>query len=78
MLVSDLLEILNRFSPDENICALIYDKSIFDYGDDDDMVLTTDAWNKICKEFDEMPFNDVWESINMACIDYAEIKEVAE
>ena len=44
---------LGRYSPEEELCVLYWDKEQFDYRDDEHEVLTTEAWAEICKEFDE-------------------------
>ncbi len=74
MQVKTLIEALQNMNPDEEVCALLYTKQEFDYSPDDEVELTTDAWNKICQEFDEMPFADIWESISMAVTDYVKEK----
>ena len=61
--------------PESHICALLYDKSLFDYDEDDEVMLTDAAWNKLCDEFDENPFNDIWEFISDSVCDYSETKE---
>lgn len=76
MKVSDLTEILSNMNPDDDICVLLYDKSIFDYENDDDLTLTKEGWAKVCKDFDDAPFNDVYESISMAVLDYAEMSPI--
>lgn len=66
MQIKTLIEALNKMDPEEEICVLLYSKDMFDYGADDEVELTTEAWNKICQDFDEVPFQDIWESISMA------------
>jgi len=73
MKVKDLSSFLEKLDPEENICALIYDKSIFvDIHEEDGMILPDAAWEQICNQFDDSPFNDIWESINMAVVDSLE------
>lgn len=76
MKVKELRKFLEDFKDDDDICALVYDKSLFDYDKDDEVELTDEAWSKVVNEFDEAPFNDVHESIMMAVVDYATDKEM--
>lgn len=69
MKVQTLVEALQKMNPEEEICALLYTKSMFDYDPEDEVELTTEAWEKICHDFDEAPFADIWESISMAVTD---------
>ena len=48
MKIKTLLEMLNRYSPEDELCVLYWDKDNFDYEE-----LTVSAWSQICKEFDE-------------------------
>lgn len=75
MKVAELIEALSKLSPDENVCALVYDKSQFDFPDDDDLSLTDEGWEKLCKDFDEQQFDDIWQSLNDGAVHYAEIRE---
>lgn len=77
MKVRTLIEALQKMNPEEEICVLLYSKDQFDYDPDDEVELTTEGWDKICQDFDEMPFNEIWESIAMAVCDEAQEKEVA-
>lgn len=77
MKVRTLIEALQKMNPEEEICVLLYSKDQFDYDPDDEVELTTEGWDKICHEFDEMPFNDIWESIADAVCGEAQEKEVA-
>ena len=72
MKVSHAIEILtNDFKPDDNICILVYDKKMFDYSEDDEMELTDDGWRNVVNDFEKLEFNDIWESLSMAVLDYA-------
>jgi hypothetical protein len=75
MQVQTLIEALQKLDKDAEICALIYTKDQFDYDPDDEVELTTEDWNKLCQEFDETPFADIWESIAMGVSDYAKDKD---
>jgi hypothetical protein len=48
MKIKTLLEMLNRYSPEDELCVLYWDRDNFDYEE-----LTVSAWSEICKEFDE-------------------------
>jgi hypothetical protein len=71
MKVSDLRKLLDDLNGDDDICALVYDKSMFDYEEDDEVELTKEGWYNVVADFDETPFNDVYESIMMAVVDHA-------
>jgi|Laugrefa1bdmlbdn_1035148.scaffolds.fasta_scaffold85497_1 hypothetical protein len=66
MQVQTLIKALQKLNPAEEICAVVYTKSDFDYSADDEVELTQEAWEKICQAFDEHPENDLWESISLA------------
>ena len=53
MRVKDILEALSKYSPEENLIVLYWDKSHFDWDKDDEYTLTSDAWDEVCEEFDE-------------------------
>lgn len=53
MKVKDLLKQLSDANPEDDICALWWEKPNYDYDPDDETELTTNAWAEICKEFDE-------------------------
>lgn len=78
MQVKTLIEALQKMDPESHICALIYDKKMFDYDEDDDVMLTDAAWEKLCGEFDEQPFSDIWESIADGVSEYAEERPFEE
>lgn len=77
MRVKELLENLNKLNPEDNICALVYIKSEFDFASDDELTLTEEAWERICNEFDATPFSDIFSSIMDDVIDYAELRTEA-
>lgn len=66
MQVKTLIEALQKMNQEEEICALLYTKDMFDYSPEDEVELTTEVWNSICQSFDESPFSDIFESISMA------------
>lgn len=74
MKVRHLMEHLSKMNPDDDICALVYDKTQFDFPDDDDLTLTKEGWEKLCDDFDEQPWSDIWQSLSDGAIHYAEIR----
>lgn len=76
MQIKTLIEALQKMNPEDEICVLLYSKDMFDYDADDEVELTTEAWNKICQDFDEVPFNDIWESLASAVSDEATEKAI--
>ena len=75
MKVSELLTQLQALDPSDDICVLYWEKSSYDYDDDDETVLTQEAWVEICKEFDEWEDagTELSEWIADAVIDKAEV-----
>jgi len=72
MKVKDLIKYLSDMDSEDHICALVYDKRQFDFPDDDEMILTAEGWEKLCNDFDERGFDDIWQSLHMGALDYAE------
>lgn len=54
---------------------MIYDKSMFVDEDNNESVLTEEGWSKVVQDFEQCEFNDIYESIMMAVVDYSEDKE---
>lgn len=75
MQVRELIEALQDMNPEDSVCVLLYTKQMFDYDEEDEVELTTESWKKICNDFTEVPFKDIWESIAMAVSDEATDKE---
>ena len=76
MKVKDLQSFLSKLDPEKHICALIFEKASFEYSPDDEVEITDENWEKVCKEFDESPFpSGIWEFISTAVSDYATDKE---
>lgn len=75
MQVKTFIEALQKMDPEEEVCVLMYTKDMFDYDPEDEVELTLESWNKICQDFDEVPFNDIWESISSTVCDEATEKE---
>lgn len=75
MQVKHLLEHLSKMDPEEHICALVYDKSQFDFPDEDELTLTNEGWEKLCDDFDEQNFDEIWQSLSDGAIHYAEMEK---
>lgn len=77
MKVRELITQLSEMEQESEICALVYDKEMFDYSDDDEVVLTDESWNRIVKEFenDLGIVNNVYDWIAEAVSEYAELSE---
>jgi len=74
MKVAELLKQLNELNPNDDICVLYWEKPSFDYDDDDENVLTAEAWAEICTQFDkwEDAGNELSEWIADAVIEMTE------
>ena len=53
MKVKDLIKSLSELNPEDEVCALWWEKKYFEYGEDDEVELTSDGWGKVCSEFDD-------------------------
>jgi hypothetical protein len=53
MKVKEAIKMLSRYSPEDEICLLYWDKEQYDYAEDEDFIITTENWTKICHKFDE-------------------------
>lgn len=73
MKVKQIMEMLSRYSPEDELVVLWWDKPQFDNLDGLD--LSHESWDRICKEFDE--WEDAGSEVNQwildASIDYAEL-----
>jgi hypothetical protein len=78
MKIKQVIDMLSRYSPEDELCILWWDKPQFD--NLDGLVLDDEAWARICKEFDEWENAgaDVNQWILDASIDYAEISNYGE
>lgn len=75
MKVKEIRKLLDGFGEDDDLCAIIYDKSLFDYDKDDDFELTNEGWSKVVSDFDDASFDDIYNSILFAVIEYSVDKE---
>lgn len=75
MKVHQLLKELNALNPDDDLCVLYWEKSAFDYSEDDEFVLTKEAWAKVVEEFDDMDFISIGEWISDAVIEHTEVNQ---
>lgn len=73
MIIRQIIEMLSRYSPDEELCILWWDKPQFD--NLDGLELTQQGWALICREFDEWENagNDVNQWIMDSALEYAEL-----
>lgn len=74
MKVSDLRRFLDGRSDNEHLCVLIYEKSAYEFLEDEDLTLTDEGWERLVNDFDETPFYDVSQWVADASIDYADLK----
>ena len=74
MKVKEVIEMMNRYSPEDELCILWWDKPQFD--NLDELVLDDTGWSRICKEFDEWgnAGADVNQWILDASIDHAGLR----
>lgn len=75
MKVSELKEVLDKFPDDEDVFALLYTKDMFDFPDEDELLLTHAAWAELVAELEQVPFNDLWESVMDGVLDVAVMRE---
>lgn len=52
MKVGELRHLISHMLDEDDVCVLIWQKEAFDYEDDDEVTLTTEAWEEVCGEFD--------------------------
>jgi hypothetical protein len=78
MKIKQIMEMLSRYSPEDELCILWWDKPQFD--NLDELSLTEEGWARICKEFDE--WENAGSEINQwmldASIEYAETTDKGE
>ena len=82
MKVKTLLEMLSQYSPEDELCVLYWDKEQYDFKflpEDEDVMLTPEIWEKVCKEFDEWDNagQEITEWISDAVFENLELKETA-
>lgn len=80
MKARDLVNQLQQHDPDEEVIALVWYKDSFDYSDDEEVILTNEAWKKIVAEMEEQGGIDsgdqqISETISEMASEYAEPKE---
>jgi hypothetical protein len=73
VIIRQIIEMLSRYSPDEELCILWWDKPQFE--NMDGLELTQEGWALVCKEFDEWENagNDVNQWIMDSALEYAEL-----
>lgn len=79
MKVSKVIEALQKLSPDDEILVLWWEKPFFEFAEEDELVLTDEAWSEISKEFDAWgnAGRDIDEWLTDAVLEHAETKENA-
>ena len=80
MKVSQLIQILQEQNkPDDEVIVLWWEKSSFDYTEDDELKLTDEAWAKISNEFNEWDSagNEIGEWIADAVSEHAELNPLS-
>lgn len=78
MKVSQLINtLLESNKPDDEIIVLWWEKRNFDYDENDELVLTDDAWRKVASEFDtwDNAGQDIGEWLADAVTEHAEINK---
>ena len=80
MKVKDLIAQLSEMNPDDNVCSLIITKEEFDYSEDDEVVLTREAWDKVVADYETgwTEYHGLYESIGIAVAEIAEPREDLE
>lgn len=75
MKVRELTKLIEdlQLGPEDEIAVMIFDKSCFDWNEDDDMELTDEGWAKVVAEFESASvlFENVSQEINFAVIDHS-------
>jgi hypothetical protein len=77
MKAREAVNLIQNLNPDDEVIMLLWTKDTFDYSDDDDMILTDEAWKKVVSEFEEQGGLDsgdqqISEAISDAVSEYAE------
>lgn len=78
MKVSQLINtLLENNKPDDEIIVLWWEKRNFDYDENDELVLTDEAWRKVSDEFDtwDNAGQDIGEWLADAVTEHAEINK---
>ena len=65
MKVKQAIEMLGRYSAEDEVCILWWDKPQFE--NYDGLTLTDDGWAEICKQFDE--WEDAGSDVNQWVVD---------
>jgi hypothetical protein len=69
--VKNIIKTLEELDPEEDICILMYTKSMFNHHNDEDFTLSDEQWSGICYDFEKNDFDDIWQSIDYAVSDFA-------
>lgn len=77
MKVKELLAQLNQLDPEENVCALIITKEEFDYSEEDEVMLTNEAWDEIVSSYETnwTESMSLYEAIGIAVAESAVLRD---
>lgn len=77
MKVKELLAQLNQLDPEENVCALIITKEEFDYSEEDEVMLTKEAWDEIVSGYETnwTESMSLYEAIGIAVAESAVLRD---
>lgn len=77
MKVKELLAQLNQLDPEENVCALIITKEEFDYSEEDEVMLTNEAWDEIVSGYETnwTESMSLYEAIGIAVAESAVLRD---
>lgn len=78
MKVTEAIKHLGQFDPNDELCVLFYTKDLFDFLNENELILTREAWSEVVNDFDQRDFGDVWENIYHLVFDYAGITGVVK
>jgi hypothetical protein len=77
--VKELAEMLATLNPEEELCVLMWRKEMFDFEENDDLMLTETGWGKVVHDFEESPISsNIYDEIFHAVLDYADIRPFEE
>lgn len=77
MKVKDLIAQLSELNPEENVCALVITKEEFDYSEDDEVMLTNEAWDEIVSGYETnwTESMSLYEAIGIAVAESAVLRD---
>lgn len=73
MKVSELKKMVSEMNDNDDIFVLIYEKSEFDFDEDDECWLSPEKWALIVSELEQSnATNSLWADVHCAVVDYCE------